>query len=128
MALDELELKELPPERNSHSMVRDPENGLVYVYGGANSNGPLGDLWTFDCTAGPQEAAWNQLHPRGEKPGALEMHTCHLRVHGEGEARRKELLVVGGKGLDGISNRVYALDLGGNEWRVEATLPSELCS
>lgn len=36
----------VPPKRNSHTMVASPHS--AYIFGGANSDGPLNDLWRFD--------------------------------------------------------------------------------
>ena len=38
----------VPEERNSHTFVREPNSKKSYLFGGANQNGPLGDLWEFD--------------------------------------------------------------------------------
>ena len=37
----------MPPVRNSHTLTKGP-NGKAYLFGGANSDGPLKDLYELD--------------------------------------------------------------------------------
>ena len=38
-----------PPVRNSHSLTKGPaDSGKAYLFGGANSEGPLKDLYELD--------------------------------------------------------------------------------
>jgi hypothetical protein len=48
-----------PPSRNSASMAYDSGRGRTVLYGGQNSNGPLGDTWEWDG------ANWTQMADAG---------------------------------------------------------------
>jgi hypothetical protein len=39
---------EEPKPRNSHGMVFDPKSKNYYIYGGANVEGPIGDMFSLD--------------------------------------------------------------------------------
>lgn len=39
-----------PSSRGGFAMAADPASGTVYLFGGADSGGPLGDLWRWDGT------------------------------------------------------------------------------
>ena len=46
--LEKLSPKNLPTPRNSHSSCYDISTNSIYIYGGANSEGPLNDLQVFN--------------------------------------------------------------------------------
>ena len=46
--LEKLSPKNVPTQRNSHSSCCDSITNTIYFYGGANSEGPLNDLWTYN--------------------------------------------------------------------------------
>lgn len=49
-----------PPARSGHSMVYDPVDGRLLMFGGDGGGVKLGDLWAFDFT-GPATGVWVQL-------------------------------------------------------------------
>lgn len=46
--LEKLSPKNLPIPRNSHSSCYDLVTNSIYIYGGANSEGPLNDLQVYN--------------------------------------------------------------------------------
>jgi len=77
-----------PKERNSHSFVRDSKNKKIYLFGGANNDGPLNDLYEFD----EETFSWTYISTTGICPPVLEMHTGHLWY----DKGRAKLLIFGG--------------------------------
>ncbi len=47
----------LPPDRQAHSAVWDPEAGRMYVFGGTNGSGGLDDLWAYVASSN----SWEKL-------------------------------------------------------------------
>ena len=72
-----LELKDdmvIPKQRNSHTFARDSKNKKSYLFGGANEEGPLADLYEFN----EENNEWKQINAPGNSPPATEMHTSHI--------------------------------------------------
>ncbi|XP_031832399.2 uncharacterized protein LOC116426902 isoform X1 [Nomia melanderi] len=59
-----------PPSRSKHSATLLA--GHVYLLGGRNGNLPLKDLWRYSLA----ESKWEELHPAGERPPALQEHSA----------------------------------------------------
>ncbi|XP_020299488.1 tip elongation aberrant protein 1-like isoform X2 [Pseudomyrmex gracilis] len=59
-----------PPSRSKHSATLLA--GHVYLLGGRNGNLPLKDLWRYSLA----ESKWEELHPGGERPPALQEHSA----------------------------------------------------
>ncbi|XP_058804552.1 uncharacterized protein LOC131671824 isoform X2 [Phymastichus coffea] len=59
-----------PPSRSKHSATLLA--GHVYLLGGRNGNLPLKDLWRYSLA----ESRWEELHPSGERPPALQEHSA----------------------------------------------------
>ncbi|XP_011304960.1 tip elongation aberrant protein 1 [Fopius arisanus] len=59
-----------PPSRSKHSATL--LGGHVYLLGGRNGNLPLRDLWRYSLA----ESRWEELHPSGERPPALQEHSA----------------------------------------------------
>lgn len=43
--------KNKPKARNSHTLVYDELENVAYLYGGADSNGPLGDFHVYNLSS-----------------------------------------------------------------------------
>lgn len=119
----------VPAKRNSHAMVCDEKKQVAYIFGGANSSGPLGDLWQLDLTSNKFKRV--QLEDSEEPLPAIEMHTAHLINDG------KTLLVIGGRALPKgtinlneiqFSDMIYAIDLEAGKVSKFGSLPSALGS
>ena len=54
-----------PPARNQAQMYFDEANGVVVMYGGADSSTVFNDIWTFD----PKTLAWTQQPVPAVSPG-----------------------------------------------------------
>lgn len=74
-----------PAPRNSHSMT--VVKGKAYIFGGANHDGPLADLWEFDM----QNQSFKKVALSGVPLPAIEMHTAHCY--------QDKLLILGGRAL-----------------------------
>ncbi|CAD8125679.1 unnamed protein product [Paramecium sonneborni] len=64
--------KNKPKARNSHTLTYYKER--LYLFGGANDNGPLNDLHIYDI----KSEIWNQVQDVSELIIAREMHTAHI--------------------------------------------------
>lgn len=114
---------QIPAKRNSHSMVSNKEK--AYIFGGANQDGPLNDLWEFDF----ESRKFKRLLTTGVSLPSIEMHTCHL-------FKEKYLLILGGRALPQgskleeiqFSDVIYQVDLESGEVCEFANLPSAIGS
>ena len=76
----------IPVKRNSHSMVAT--NKSAYIFGGANVDGPLHDLWSFDF----EKKQFKKINLTGLQIPAVEMHSSHIY-------KEKYMLIIGGRVL-----------------------------
>lgn len=60
----------------------------AYIFGGANHDGPLNDLWEFNF----ESRKFKKMALKGVDIPAIEMHTAHLY-------KKKYMLVMGGRAL-----------------------------
>ncbi|XP_034949658.1 tip elongation aberrant protein 1-like isoform X2 [Chelonus insularis] len=94
-----------PPSRSKHSATL--LGGHVYLLGGRNGNLPLKDLWRYSLA----ESRWEELHPSGERPPALQEHSA--------VAYKDCLYVFGGElGFSaGIETPLWIYTVKTNSWR-----------
>lgn len=80
----------------------------AYIFGGANQNGPLNDLYEFAFSA----RTFKKIGLKGLAMPAVEMHTSHIY-------KEKYMLVIGGRALPQgakleeiqFSDVIYQIDL-----------------
>ena len=97
-----------PPKRNSHSICATDK--AAYIFGGANLDGPLNDLYEFNFET--QKYRRVKLDESEVELPAIEMHTSHVY-------QGNKLLIVGGRAMkkgDKIeeiqfSDEIYCVDL-----------------
>ncbi|XP_046490732.1 uncharacterized protein [Neodiprion pinetum] len=94
-----------PPSRSKHSATL--LSGHVYLLGGRNGNLPLKDLWRYSLA----ESRWEELHPGGERPSALQEHSA--------VAYKDCLYVFGGElGFSaGTETPLWVYNVKNNSWR-----------
>jgi N-acetylneuraminic acid mutarotase len=61
---------DLPPARNGHMMVYEPDSMQVILFGGAGASASLNDTWAYD----PAANTWTELQPGGSLPPARWAH------------------------------------------------------
>ncbi len=93
-----------PSGRAFHACTFDPATRRMYVFGGRNASGFLGDLW--ECDLGGASPDWTGLHPAGTAPPALAGATAAF------DPVNERLLLFGGRRETGVlTNRLRVLDL-----------------
>lgn len=78
--------EQTPAVRNSHTMISTKDK--AFIFGGANENGPLNDLWEFDF----ESQKYKRVKLSGVEMPSIEMHSSHLY-------KEKYMLVIGGRAL-----------------------------
>ena len=92
----------LPPARRGQTMVYDPSDDEVLVFGGYDDNTFFNDVWTLSFEGGHEH--WHQLHPTGVGPGPRYGSSASL------DPVRRQMIVFGG--YDGhYLNDAFALAL-----------------
>eukprot|EP01015_Nassula_variabilis_P011708 TRINITY_DN19472_c0_g1_i1.p2 TRINITY_DN19472_c0_g1~~TRINITY_DN19472_c0_g1_i1.p2 ORF type:complete len:120 (+),score=16.29 TRINITY_DN19472_c0_g1_i1:58-417(+) len=86
---------EAPNGRNSHGFIYVQEQQSVYLFGGADQNGPLNDLYKLDLSKN-DFSNWQKIITKGDGPEGIEMHSLHYY--------KGTLLVVGGRTLNEVTN------------------------
>src|SRR5262249_22295197 len=101
---------EEPPGRSLHAIAFDSIHRRALVFGGTNSNTPLGyppslpsDVWELSLSPEPK---WRKLEPLGAGPSPRRGATA---VYDSNENR---LLVFGGLDSIGLRNDIWSLTLG----------------
>jgi Galactose oxidase, central domain len=79
-----------PAARRDHSLTFNPDDGLIYLFGGRAKGIADNQLWTFD----PTPAAWRQI----ESDGAPAPRFAHNATY---DAAGKRLVIAMGQGNDG---------------------------
>lgn len=94
-----------PSPRRDHSLTYNPDEDLIYVFGGRAAGASNNELWAFD----PQAATWRQFARSGAFP---EPRFGHNAMY---DASRKRLIIALGQGNGGaFFNDVWGFD--GAEW------------
>ncbi len=93
-----------PAARRDHSLTFNPDDGLIYLFGGRAKGVADNQLWTFD----PKAASWRQMAPTGAAP---EPRFAHNATY---DGAKKRLIVALGQGNgDAFFNDVWAFDASG---------------
>jgi hypothetical protein len=92
----------------------------LYIYGGANENGPLDDIFEYNSELNK----FNYIMPLNQKPLGREMHGGGIYYSHE----NKYMLVIGGRTLEGCSDAIYSYDFTKNEWKQISKTPKPICS
>ena len=69
---ERIDVEQLTPEDNGnrpaprchHTLVSDPENESILMFGGFSFSGRFNDVWRYD----PAETRWIELQPTGAAP------------------------------------------------------------
>jgi hypothetical protein len=94
-----------PAARRDHSLTFNPDDGLIYLFGGRAKGVADNQLWTFD----PKAATWQQINPDGAAPEPRFAQDASYDV------ATKRLVVALGQGNGGaFFNDVWAF--GGGRW------------
>ena len=98
----------LPPARRGQTMIYDPSDDEVLVFGGYDDITFFNDVWTLSFEGGHEH--WHQLHPTGVGPGPRYGSSATL------DPVRRQMIVFGG--YDGhYLNDAFALALDhGRRW------------
>src|SRR5262245_14877393 len=98
-----------PGARGAHTAIYDPVRDRMLIFGGADGNGYLNDVWSLSLGGNP---VWMQLTPAGVPPSSRNWHTAIY------DPVRDRMLVFGGTYYDGTTeyyfNDVWALSLAGS--------------
>lgn len=77
-----------PVVRNSHSLTLSRDGNSAYLFGGANKDGPLDDLWRLDL----ETLVFTEIKLSGLALPKVEMHTAHAY-------QEDQLMIIGGRGI-----------------------------
>ena len=98
------------------------------MFGGANEDGPLNDLFVWH----EEEEYWIKLMTMGDIPPPIEMHSAHIWYKDD---ESPHLIVIGGRyypketGAPGFSPNIWTLDLNNLTWLVhDSTNSKPICS
>jgi len=68
---------DVPPARGGHAMCMDPENEMIYLFGGWNGEKSLDDFWVYSV----KEDKWKVLsHSTTHEQNAPGARSCHKMV------------------------------------------------
>lgn len=98
---------DLPPARESHSMIYDSWDGKVILFGGWDFDEDFADTWAYD----PLTNAWTELSPSGDVPAGRAYHSM---VYDEIGA--KVILFGGIDGSDNYYSDTWSYDPATNTW------------
>lgn len=97
---------DLPPARDSHAMVYDPDTGTIILFGGFTEE-VMGDTWQYD----PAANRWTELEPAGATPAPRDRHRMVY------DPIRRQVLLFGGWLGDFCADDTWAYDPATDEWR-----------
>lgn len=108
------------PKRNAHTAVyvceksSEEEGGLshnMYVIGGSNETGPQSDVFILNLDT----LVWSRMTTKGEQVQPSEMHAI--------VACNTNIFLIGGRGVEGIHDSFYHLNVTTKEWGVLGRSP-----
>lgn len=79
----------VPTPRNSHTITLSKDGRSAYIFGGANPDGPLNDLYKLNL----ENLEFTQVKLSGKTMPMVEMHTSHFY-------NENQLLIIGGRGIN----------------------------
>jgi len=109
--------------RNSHTLTKG-SNGKAYLFGGANTDGPLKDFYELDLAT--LNFTKIQLDETDMSLPMIEMHTAHIY-------QGTHILLIGGRKLEvgqplasiAFSDDIYAIELASGKVSLFGRLPTE---
>ena len=116
-----------PPARNSHTLTKSSDGTKAYLFGGANQDGPLKDLYELDL----QTLAFKKIALDESEMSLpmVEMHSAHIMSG-------THLLIIGGRKLEVgqplanivFSEDIYSIELATGKVTMFGRLPTALGS
>ena len=113
-----LDLSKNPCERNSHCMVKDEMCNKLYIFGGGTKEKLLNDLWTYDYVLKKYELLEIKDIDKVIEPRELFGMCLH----------ENNLIIFGGRLMDGIDKNSYIIDLKNKTCKVGSKMPFALCA
>ena len=93
-----------PPPRRDHSLTFNPDDGLIYIFGGRTGDAANNDLFTLD----PAERAWRKIVTPRDAPAPRFGHNAWYDAH------QKRMIIALGQGNDRtFFNDAWAYDANG---------------
>ena len=113
-----LDLSKNPCERNSHCMVKDEISTKLYIFGGGTKEKLLNDLWIYDYDMKKYELLEIKDIDKVIEPREL----FGMCLHDD------NLIIFGGRLMDGIDKNSYIIDLKNKTCKVGSKMPFALCA
>ena len=113
-----LDLSKNPCERNSHCMVKDEMSTKLYIFGGGTKEKLLNDLWIYDYDLKKYELLEIKDIDKVIEPREL----FGMCLHND------NLIIFGGRLMDGIDKNSYIIDLKNKTCKVGSKMPFALCA
>jgi hypothetical protein len=113
-----LDLSKNPCERNSHCMVKDEMSTKLYIFGGGTKEKLLNDLWIYDYDLKKYELLEIKDIDKVIEPRELFGMCLH----------EDNLIIFGGRLMDGIDKNSYIIDLKNKTCKVGSKMPFALCA
>jgi len=106
-----------PSPRNSHGMVYHQETGSIYIFGGADGEGPKCDFFKYSIKCHNWEEITVPVSIKGR-----EMLSMNL-------LSPDSIVMIGGRTLEGLSNQIICYNLTTNTWNENfMKLPKMVCA
>ena len=113
-----LDLSKNPCERNSHCMVKDEISSKLYIFGGGTKEKLLNDLWEYDYNLKKYDLLEIKDIDKVIEPRELFGMCLH----------EDNLIIFGGRLMDGIDKNSYIIDLKNKTCKVGSKMPFALCA
>ena len=113
-----LDICKNPCERNSHCMIKDEINEILYIFGGGTKEKLLNDLWKYDYKSNKYELIEIKDINKIIEPREL----FGMCLHDE------NLIIFGGRLMDGIDKNSYIIDLKNKTCKLGNKMPFALCA
>lgn len=102
----EMKPENTPSPRHTHTMVYDPDNQKVILFGGNSWGAQQRDMWTYDY----QSNQWDQIIP-DLSPPSKSIHAMSL------DSDNRKIILFGGYGAyDSITDDTWVYDISNNTW------------
>ena len=113
-----LDLSKNPCDRNSHCMVKEENSSKLYIFGGGTKEKLLNDLWIYDYNLKKYELLEIKDIDKIIEPRELFGMCLH----------EDNLIIFGGRLMDGIDKNSYIIDLKNKTCKVGSKMPFALCA